>query len=110
MPGYDESDLTDFEALDDNGNGRIDRVEWNGTRAVFTRLDVNRDGVLSRRELAANDVMPAAGDEFDAFDVNNNGVLSRGEWRGNYGTFSSYDRNRDDVISRQDTPSSTRTT
>jgi Ca2+-binding EF-hand superfamily protein len=99
--GFDvDVDATDFEALDDDYNGRIDRPEWNGTRAMFDRLDANRDGWLSRRELAANDVAVATGDDFGNVDLNRNGVISRNEWRADYNEFSRYDRNRDGVISR----------
>ena len=55
--GFD--DINDFDSLDDNGSGRIERHEWNGTRPMFNRLDLNRDGVLSRREFASGDVATA---------------------------------------------------
>jgi Ca2+-binding EF-hand superfamily protein len=41
-----------FEALDSNGNGRIERYEWRGTRDAFDFLDRNNDGVLTRAEVA----------------------------------------------------------
>ena len=50
----DESyDMMDsFEYLDVNNNGRVDAREWHGTVAAFNRLDVNRDNVLTREEMA----------------------------------------------------------
>ena len=41
----------DLDELDYNGNGRIELSEWNGTRAAFDRLDVNRDGVIRSRNV-----------------------------------------------------------
>jgi Ca2+-binding EF-hand superfamily protein len=40
-----------FNAMDVNGNGRIELREWTGTAAAFDRLDVNNDNVLSRAEV-----------------------------------------------------------
>jgi PA-IL-like protein/EF hand domain-containing protein len=42
----------EFRSLDRNGDGVIERREWQGTRAEFNQMDANRDGVLSRREFA----------------------------------------------------------
>ena len=39
-----------FEYLDANNNGRIERREWHLSMDGFNRLDRNRDGVLSRAE------------------------------------------------------------
>lgn len=42
----------DFDALDANGNNRIERREWQERLAEFNRLDVNGDNVVTRAELA----------------------------------------------------------
>lgn len=104
---YDPYDVADFNELDDDGSGRIERREWTGTAATFNRLDLNRDNALTRSELAANDVVRAdegawTRDDFAAIDDNNNGVLSRLEWRNDFGQFNDYDRNRDGVITRRE--------
>jgi Ca2+-binding EF-hand superfamily protein len=46
-----------FRREDLNADDRIERDEWTGTAAAFTRMDRNADGVLTRAEFAA-----AAGD------------------------------------------------
>ncbi len=101
---YDDYDLTDFNALDNDRSGRIERDEWRGTGVAFNRMDVNRDGALTRREFAAVDAVGADADldDFDVLDYNNNGVISRDEWRDNPGSFNRYDVNRDGVISRRE--------
>jgi Ca2+-binding EF-hand superfamily protein len=96
------ADLSDFDLLDANGSGRIERDEWSGTRAAFGRMDRNGDGVLNRRELESSDVAPVDVDEFNRLDYNNNGVVSRGEWRDGATSFNRYDVNRDGVISRRE--------
>ena len=40
----------DFNRLDYNRNGRIERNEWYWSRASFDERDLNNDGVLTRRE------------------------------------------------------------
>jgi Ca2+-binding EF-hand superfamily protein len=97
-----DMDTSDFGAMDYDRSGRIELNEWNGTRATFNRLDVNRDGVLTRRELAADDAAVVGLDDFDAFDDNGNGVISRTEWRGSAATFNRFDTNRDGVVSRRE--------
>lgn len=45
-------DETDFDALDENANGRLTQRELRNSRwrEIFDRLDQNRDGQLSRQE------------------------------------------------------------
>jgi hypothetical protein len=100
--GYSDDDVMDFASLDYDRNGRIEQDEWTGSVQSFRRLDVNDDGVLTRRELAASDAIVASTDDFGIRDNDGNGVLSRGEWRGNYANFNRYDSNRDGVISRRE--------
>jgi Ca2+-binding EF-hand superfamily protein len=66
--GFDN--VGSFDALDDNGSGRIERNEWNGPRPAFNRLDLNRDGVLSRREFASADVALDRSDRANVIEEN----------------------------------------
>ena len=44
-----------FTSLDVNGDRRITRDEWQGSRRNFDRADRNGDGVLTRAEMASTD-------------------------------------------------------
>jgi Ca2+-binding EF-hand superfamily protein len=99
---YDDDIVEDFDSLDYDRTGRIERDEWNGTRPAFNRLDTNRDGTLSRAELNAGTRAIRTADDFSSLDRNNNGVISIGEWRTTHGNFIDYDRNRDGVVSRSE--------
>jgi len=47
-----------FADLDVNQDRRISRDEWRGSRRGFAALDLNGDGVLTRRELSSNSAQP----------------------------------------------------
>ena len=49
---FDRDD--NFEYLDANNNGRVERREWHSSLDAFNRMDRNGDGTLSRAEVAAN--------------------------------------------------------
>jgi hypothetical protein len=80
-----------FAALDTDRDDRVSRREWRGDRAGFDRLDENRDGYLTRAEMAVD----ASSIDFGSLDVDHNGVITRGEWRESSASFSRLDRNRD---------------
>src|SRR5687768_13277666 len=103
--GGDEDDVRDvsFDDLDWNNNGRVERDEWQGADTVFSNLDRNRDGVLSRFEVvgginAPNDTW----DQFVSLDYDRNGALSRDEWHWSANSFNQRDRNRDGRLSRDE--------
>ena len=100
--GVDDVRDDSFDNMDWNNNGRVERAEWYGGNAEFTRLDNNRDGVLSRFEVVGS--MPSfdTWDQFQNLDYDRNGSLSRAEWHWSNGAFAAQDRNRDGIISRQE--------
>jgi hypothetical protein len=115
-----------YSQWDTNGDGRITRAEWQGTRAAFNAADINSDGVLSGTEVQVSGNQDRRPGEFDlgldnddqpvgtsgsvgnrrsqfmALDANGDGILSRGEWNGNRVTFDRNDINGDGVITRRE--------
>lgn len=96
-----------FPAEDRNGDGAIDRSEWNGTRQAFRVQDQNRDGVLSGNEVPGwfynrrNDsqMSDLSRSTVQDLDRNRDGYIERREWRGRMADFRSLDRDRDGRLS-----------
>jgi len=98
--GNDQFTTSRFRDLDRNGSGYIERREWPYDLTEFDRLDGNGDGRLSASEFAGMASMsPAAYDEFRRLDRNGDGFISRREWDGSARSFADYDRNGDGLIS-----------
>jgi Ca2+-binding EF-hand superfamily protein len=99
----DDARADTFDDLDWNNNGRVEQNEWYGSRSVFSDLDRNRDGVLTRFEVAGGvDTPYDTWDEFASLDYNRNGAISRDEWHWSAASFNRQDANRDGVLSRQE--------
>ena len=88
-----------FDYLDVNGNGFIDRNEWDGGRYVFDRLDSNRDNKLNRDEW---DTVGRSSNNFATLDANRDGRITLNEWPWTHRAFDDQDTNRDGVLSRQE--------
>lgn len=101
-----------FRNMDRNGDGIVQRDEWDGNRATFDNLDWNRDGVLSGDEVepggrrarrAAEDFDPANPDSwtetsFNQIDRNNDSRITSSEWFHSADYFRRADRNRDGAL------------
>lgn len=87
-------------ADDTNHDGVISRSEWKGSMEDFNRLDLNRDNVLSQRELDA--YIQVGVDRFADLDVNHDGIVSQSEWHGMSYLFRKLDRNHDGVLTRSE--------
>ena len=95
-----------FDDLDRNNNGRVERTEWYGGANEFNWLDRNRDGFLTRYEVAGSQPSLSTYDEFNNLDFNRNGRLERAEWHWSNASFQQRDTNRDSIISRAELESS----
>lgn len=74
-----------------------------GTAGEFSRLDSNRDNVLTRAEVIGG--TRAAVDEWDLFetiDANRDNRLSSIEWRWSIRSFERADANRDGFVTRDE--------
>jgi hypothetical protein len=101
--GRDDLRGDNFDDLDFNNNGRVERSEWYGGADVFTALDQNRDGVLSRFEVVGGeDAITNTLDEFVTLDYNRNGAISRDEWHWSAVSFARRDLDRNGVLSRRE--------
>jgi hypothetical protein len=101
--GRDDLRGDNFDDLDFNNNGRVERSEWYGGADVFDALDQNRDGVLSRFEVVGGqDTIGDTWDEFANLDYNRNGAISRDEWHWSAASFARRDLDRNGVLSRRE--------
>jgi len=101
--GQDDEVASDdrFDYLDINGNGYIDRNEWDGGQNAFDRLDSNDDRRLTRGEFnIANN--GGSSNNFAAIDMNRDGRIRLDEWPWSHTSFDRQDANRDGVISRDE--------
>jgi Ca2+-binding EF-hand superfamily protein len=89
MPNNDR-----FSYLDVNGNGSIDRNEWDGSLDMFYRLDRNNDGRITRAEFGSES-NPRS---FAAMDTNRDGYISLGEWPYSHRSFDQQDADGDGLI------------
>lgn len=71
-----------FRDMDLNNDGVITRREWRGSDQSFRVHDRNGDGVLSRAEFLDTSIDDDRDDQFDYLDLNGDGVLSRAEMAG----------------------------
>jgi Ca2+-binding EF-hand superfamily protein len=88
-----------FAYLDANGNGRIERSEWDAGRYVFDRLDQNNDNVLNRAEVMGPDTT-VQDDLLADLDSNRDGRVSSNEWHWSRRSFERRDQNGDGVLTR----------
>ena len=88
-----------FDYLDVNGNGFVDRNEWDGGYNVFTRLDANRDSRLTSDEWEVN----GRTSNFASVDANRDGRIALSEWPWSHSSFDRQDTNGDGIISRGNT-------
>jgi Ca2+-binding EF-hand superfamily protein len=111
--GSQSASDTRFRGMDVNNDGVITRREWRGNAQSFRTHDWNRDGVLSGEEVRAggfqngDDLAGGRVDRFNDLDTNRDGRVEWREWIGSVDAFESLDRNSDNVLSRTELGRST---
>jgi len=88
-----------FDYLDVNGNGYIDRREWDGGQSAFQRLDANEDRRLSRGEFTGGG---REANSFASIDMDRDGRIRLNEWPWSRPAFDRQDANRDGVITQNE--------
>jgi Ca2+-binding EF-hand superfamily protein len=88
-----------FDYLDINGNGYIDRNEWDSGQSAFQRLDVNDDRRLSRGEFNG---AGRVANTFASIDMDRDGRIRLNEWPWSRPAFDRQDANRDGVITQNE--------
>ena len=92
--------------LDLNADGVVSRDEWRGNDESFAKIDTDRNGTLSREELAAARKTwgehHGRGDFAARMDRNGDGAVARDEWRGNDESFAKIDTNSDGRLTKEE--------
>lgn len=102
-----EGDIDDdredsFDDLDANNNGLVEKDEWHASATMFSVLDRNRDGVLSRFEVVGATNSLDTYDEFASLDTDRDMAIERAEWHWSNNSFTQRDANRDGRLSRRE--------
>jgi Ca2+-binding EF-hand superfamily protein len=89
----------EFAYLDLNADGGLSRAEWYGREVPFDRADRNGDGRIVRDEFTSRPAADNGQERFYGLDINSDGVLSRREWREQGVVFATADTDDDGVVS-----------
>jgi Ca2+-binding EF-hand superfamily protein len=94
-------------AMDANKDGRISRDEFRGPAPLFDRLDADKDGMLSGKEMrprAGSRTRPGAATSprRGAIDRDGDGKVTRDEFRGPATLFDRLDSNGDGILDQSD--------
>ncbi len=110
---FNNDDRVRFRNMDRNGNGVIERSEWNSNRGSFEQYDWNNDGILSGDELRRGAQRPAQANTrdgrnnvdyntFASLDTDRSGTITPNEWRWTLRSFNRYDTDGDNLLTRRE--------
>ena len=103
-PSYEKprAYIVPFATWDKNNDSRLDTGEWQTGQYLFQRIDINRDGGITKDEVSRYKISVEGEDFVEKFDLNKDGRVTRGEFTGGRDAFRRADRNGDGVVSRAD--------
>lgn len=94
--------IVPFSTWDKNNDGRLDTGEWLERKYLFPGIDVDRDGAVTKEEVARYKNIVEGEDFVERFDLNGDGKVTISEFAGPRDAFRRADRNNDGAISRAD--------
>jgi Ca2+-binding EF-hand superfamily protein len=100
-----------LKQADANGDGVIEKGEWQGRPEIFAKLDANGDGRITEEEAKKAAAALGGGGRwmdrtadaaFRRFDADQDGRITAEEWKGRPELFRRFDANGDGVITRDE--------
>lgn len=91
-----------FSSWDKNNDGRIDTGEWLSRQYLFPRIDLDRDGAVTREEVRRYKISVEGDGFIGKFDLDGNGIVSEREFGGPAAVFRRADRNGDGAVTAAD--------
>lgn len=91
-----------FDEWDLDDDDRVQQNEWKGERALFERIDRNRDSAVDRAEVARYVKSVTGKDFLERFDLDGDGKVTAAEFDGSTDAFRRADRNGDGIVNRAD--------
>jgi Ca2+-binding EF-hand superfamily protein len=91
-----------FAAMDKDGDGKVSRQEFQGPAPMFDRVDADKDGFITKAEVAAFRPGPGTpaqlAQRIKSMDKNGDGKTTREEFTGFGPNFERADTNKDGVV------------
>jgi Ca2+-binding EF-hand superfamily protein len=94
-----------LKRFDADRDGRLSQQELSSRPKMFSKLDTNHDGFVTREEFdaaARPDHRTRLTQALEAMDKNHDGQITRDEWTGSAENFDRLDLNHNGVITREE--------
>jgi len=94
-----------LKRFDGDRDGRLSQQELSSKPKMFSKLDMNHDGFVTRDEFdgaARHDHRTRLTQALEAMDKNHDGQITRDEWAGSAEAFDRLDLNHNGVITREE--------